>query len=58
MKETNEIITQITNNVAGVWGRDKLIKSILLVVIGFSIGGLVFPNKPEETTNDILEGEE
>ena len=53
MKETNEIVTQITNNVAGVWGRDKLIKSILLVAIGFSIGGLVFPNKPEKTTNDI-----
>lgn len=57
MKEMNGIVTRITNNVAGVWGRDKLIKSILLAVMGFSIGGLVLPNKPEETTNDILEGE-
>ena len=53
MKETNEIVTRITNNIVGVWGRDKLIKSILLAVMGFIIGGLVFPNKPEETTNDI-----
>lgn len=58
MKETNGIVTRITNNVTSVWGRDKLIKSILLAVIGFSIGGIVLPNKPEETTNDILEGED
>ena len=57
MKETNGMVTQITNNIVGVWGRDKLIKSILLAVMGFIIGGLVFPNNPE-TTNDILEGED
>ena len=57
MKETNEMVTQIANNIVGVWGRDKLIKSILLAVMGFIIGGLIFPNNPE-TTNDILEGED
>ena len=58
MKETNEMVTQITNNIVGVWGRDKLIKSILLAVMDFIIGGLIFSNNPEETTNDILEGED
>ena len=52
MKETNEMVTQIANNIVGVWGRDKLIKSILLAVMGFRIGGLTVPNNPE-TTNDI-----
>ena len=58
----NDVIEFIFKDLIAVWGKDKLVKvsfgTLASAAITATVMVFVLPNKPEETTNDILEGED